>query len=151
MVIATQEPTLSPDLLDLCSVTIVHRFSSPAWYKMLEGHLAAALIGRQQKQKTALNSSDLFEQIVKLKTGEALLFCPTAAVEVIADDVGEVNGNSVTEVEMTGDSLPSIEKQSCSPTGYQNEKRVKELGSRYMRLKIRNRVTADGGRSILAD
>ncbi|KAL1859164.1 hypothetical protein Plec18170_002279 [Paecilomyces lecythidis] len=151
VLIATQEPTLSPDLLDLCNVTIVHRFSSPAWYKMLEGHLAAALIGKQQKQKTALNSSDLFEQIVKLKTGEALLFCPTAAVEVIADDVGEVNGNSVTEVDMTGGILPSIEKQSCSPTGYQNEKRVKELGSKYMRVKIRNRVTADGGRSILAD
>ncbi|THW04447.1 hypothetical protein D6D24_10537 [Aureobasidium pullulans] len=29
VVIATQEPTISPKLLDLCSITMVHRFTSP--------------------------------------------------------------------------------------------------------------------------
>ncbi|GAD92385.1 hypothetical protein MGYG_05822 [Paecilomyces variotii No. 5] len=152
VVIATQEPTLSPLLLDLCNVTIVHRFSSPAWYKMLEGHLAAALIGKQRQQKSGFNSGDLFEQIVRLKTGKALLFCPTAAVGVNVDDTGAVNGHTyVSEVDMTGCILPSIEKQSCSPAPHERGKKVKELGSRYIRLKIRNRITADGGRSILAD
>ncbi|KAJ9217610.1 hypothetical protein DTO166G4_792 [Paecilomyces variotii] len=150
VVIATQEPTLSPDLLDLCNVTIVHRFSSPAWYKMLEAHLAAALIGKQRQQRTTVDSGNLFDQIVKLKTGEALLFCPTAAVDVATDDTGEINGNrSASEVDMTGD-IPSI-AQPPSPVSGRSEKRVKELGSRYIRMKIRNRITADGGRSILAE
>lgn len=29
IIISTQEPTISPGLLDLCSITIVHRFASP--------------------------------------------------------------------------------------------------------------------------
>jgi len=37
--ISTQEPTISPALLDLCSITIVHRFSSPEWLKCLRQHL----------------------------------------------------------------------------------------------------------------
>lgn len=39
IIISTQEPTVSPRLLDLCSVTIVHRFSSPAWLQTLRSHL----------------------------------------------------------------------------------------------------------------
>ena len=42
VVIATQEPTLSPELLDLANVTFVHRFQSPAWYEILKKHLAGA-------------------------------------------------------------------------------------------------------------
>ena len=40
VVISTQEPTVSPRLLDLCSITIVHRFTSPDWMRTLRGHLA---------------------------------------------------------------------------------------------------------------
>ena len=29
VIVSTQEPTISTDLLNLCSVTIVHRFTSP--------------------------------------------------------------------------------------------------------------------------
>ena len=42
VIIATQEPTISPRLLDLCSFTLVHRFTSPDWLKVLRNHLAAA-------------------------------------------------------------------------------------------------------------
>jgi hypothetical protein len=35
VIISTQEPTVSPRLLDLCSVTIVHRFTSPGQYYFL--------------------------------------------------------------------------------------------------------------------
>ncbi len=38
-IIATHEPTVSP-ALELCSVTIVHRFSSPAWLRTLREYLA---------------------------------------------------------------------------------------------------------------
>lgn len=42
VLIATQEPTISPELLVLCNVTIVHRFTSPAWYRAIEKHIAGA-------------------------------------------------------------------------------------------------------------
>ena len=42
--LATQEPTISPRLLDLCSFTLVYRFTSPDWLKVLKTHLVAALL-----------------------------------------------------------------------------------------------------------
>ncbi|KAN0074166.1 hypothetical protein V8E54_008103 [Elaphomyces granulatus] len=135
VVIATQEPTLSPSLLDLSNVTIVHRFTSPAWYKILEGHLAAALIGKRkesrkkQEDDSGYQRVDLFEQIVHLGTGEALVFCPTALLDVVPSDVADANGIRDTE---TYDEV------------------VQELGARYIKMKVRNRLTTDGGQSILS-
>jgi hypothetical protein len=71
VIIATQEPTLSPNLLDLCNVTIVHRFTSLAWFKMLEGHLAGAVIGVSNNERSKYSSENLFSKIVQLRTGEA--------------------------------------------------------------------------------
>ncbi|KAG8664538.1 uncharacterized protein FPOAC1_013319 [Fusarium poae] len=34
VIISTQEPTVSPRLLDLCSTVIVHRFTSPTWFQL---------------------------------------------------------------------------------------------------------------------
>ncbi|KAI4599519.1 hypothetical protein KJ359_001963 [Pestalotiopsis sp. 9143b] len=76
VIIATQEPTLSPDLIDLCNATFVHRFLSPRWYEVLKKHLAAA---RDQEYRA---SGSLLETIVTLRTGEALLFCPTAQLDL---------------------------------------------------------------------
>lgn len=74
-IIATQEPTLSPQLLDLCNVSIIHRFNSPAWYKMLSEHLASVRL-------TDKHQEDLFETILSLKIGQALVFCPTALLDI---------------------------------------------------------------------
>ncbi|RAL14125.1 uncharacterized protein BO97DRAFT_423042 [Aspergillus homomorphus CBS 101889] len=38
-IISTQEPTISPRLIDLCSMTIIHRFTSPEWYRTIEQHV----------------------------------------------------------------------------------------------------------------
>lgn len=80
----------------------MHRFTSPAWYKILEGHLAAALIGKRKESKKQEEDSgyqrvDLFEQIVHLGTGEALVFCPTALLDVVPSDVADANGIRDTE------------------------------------------------------
>ncbi|OQN96426.1 hypothetical protein B0A48_17482 [Cryoendolithus antarcticus] len=40
VIIATQEPPISEKLLDLCSVTIVHRFTPPEWLQTLKRHLS---------------------------------------------------------------------------------------------------------------
>ncbi|KAE8366116.1 hypothetical protein BDV27DRAFT_156197 [Aspergillus caelatus] len=53
-IISTQEPTISPRLIDLCSMTIIHRFTS----------LSECLDG--------------LHEIARLRTGEALVFAPSA-------------------------------------------------------------------------
>lgn len=107
IIVATQEPTLAPRLLDLCNVSIVHRFNSPAWFEVLRAHLAGAGSGTDQIHK------DLFEMIVGLGTGEALIFCPSALFDV-------------------------------------QDSEIQSLTNAFVRVRIRKRVTADGGRSILA-
>ncbi|KAL1629928.1 hypothetical protein SLS54_000786 [Diplodia seriata] len=80
IIVATQEPTVSPRLLDLCSLTLVHRFSSPAWLAVLRQHLAglSAVAGRGEDEVRAL-----FEEIVTLGVGEGLVFAPSAMLRVV--------------------------------------------------------------------
>ncbi|KAH7101569.1 hypothetical protein BKA62DRAFT_770583 [Auriculariales sp. MPI-PUGE-AT-0066] len=102
VVIATQEPTVvPPTVLDLASFVMCHRFSSPAWCQHLARHVSA---GRDE----------WFEEVMKLDTGEALVFSPA----------------SLTGVDERGNVTP--------------------LGRDNMRLRIRPRLTGDGGASIMA-
>lgn len=121
ILVSTQEPTISPALLDLCSMTIIHRFTSPWWLKALKSHVAfpddeprAAL------QDDQLISKDLFGKIVSLRTGEALIFSPTAMI------------------------APEDGKQD-------SQDRRSVLGRNYIKVKVRARLSADGGMSIIAD
>ena len=116
VIIATQEPTISPKLLDLSSMTIVHRFTSTAWHEALKSHLAA-MSSKGEASKGGVR--DNLNQIVKLNTGEAFIFSPSAMLGVDDQD-----GNG-------------------SP-------RMVKMGIRYIKVRVRNRTTADGGRSILA-
>lgn len=70
-------------------------------------------------------AGDIFSTIVKLRTGEALLFSPTAKLDVVTKDL---------EIESAKVALPTF------PT----------LGDSYIKLRIRNRLTADGGKDIMA-
>ncbi|KAJ7752978.1 hypothetical protein B0H16DRAFT_1279894, partial [Mycena metata] len=91
VVIATQEPTVIPStILDLASVIICHRFSSPAWCTHLARH------------------------VMMLATGDALVFSPATAVAV------DKNGG------------------------------VLLLGRDCLKLRVRPRLTFDGGASLLA-
>ncbi|KAJ5788524.1 hypothetical protein N7457_003514 [Penicillium paradoxum] len=130
ILISTQEPTISSDLLSLCSVTIVHRFSSPAWLRALQGHVAAAALGAQSDQKASANNEEypgdlevpgkfaLFHRIVNLRVGEALLLSPSAM-------------------------LGTTTETTRSP-------QLNKLGSGYMVIKIRDRLTEDGGKSVVS-
>ncbi|RYP09960.1 hypothetical protein DL765_008274 [Monosporascus sp. GIB2] len=115
VVIATQEPTLSPELIALANATFVHRFLSPSWYDVLKRHLAGA-----DKQDPGSQNS-LFRTIVGLRTGQALLFCPTALMDVV-------------------DGSP----------GGGGAKWARPLNDGYINIRIRKRLTADGGKSIMA-
>jgi hypothetical protein len=121
VIIATQEPTISPKLLSLSTMTIVHRFTSPEWLNTLKSHLAGVSPfedGRSLKH--------IFKQIVGLEAGEALLFCPNAMVGFEDVSFSENEGG--------------LSK---------NKLRGKKLGTGYMKIRARRRLTADGGRSIM--
>lgn len=116
VIIATQEPTISPSLLDLSSMTIVHRFTSPAWLAALKSHLAAV---SSEGEGSKRGAQEIFKQIVDLGAGQALVFSPSAMLGVDdQDDHGRA--------------------------------RMLKLGIRYIKVLVRKRMTADGGRSILA-
>lgn len=76
VVISTQEPTISEKLLDLCSVSIVHQFKSPAWFQAIRAHLggASGLLNTTEEQ------ASMFENIVKLGVGESHVFAPEAFI-----------------------------------------------------------------------
>lgn len=145
VVIATQEPTVSPKLLDLCSVTIVHRFTSPGWFAVLRKHLAGLNTVARVMEEVAGGDSDndengdgkpggyegvkamcfdvagrdaatdIFAQVVRLRVGEALLFAPSAVLGVAEDF------------------------------------RPKKLNHGVLKIRVRKRLTADGGKSIMAE
>lgn len=152
VVISTQEPTVSPKLLDLCSITIVHRFTSPDWMKTLRGHLAGGdddrnkgkrhagfkkqnVADRLTQKQAAKNEAHEaverhFDNIVKLRVGEALLFAPSAAVGVeMAESTEDANGSS-------------------SGTGAGMS--IKRLGHHVIKIRVRSRITTDGGGTIMA-
>lgn len=116
VIIATQEPTISPALLDLSSMMIVHRFTSPSWLAALKSHLAGVSSDGDASKRDVVET---FKRIVNLEAGEALLFSPSA---------------------MTG---PETE-------GGHRGLRMQKLGTGYLKVRVRKRLTADGGRSILA-
>ncbi|KAI1394743.1 hypothetical protein F4819DRAFT_480727, partial [Hypoxylon fuscum] len=135
VIIATQEPTISPKLLDLCSVTIVHRFTSPDWLNALRRHLAGVSIVRRLQDKVdgtddeteqladtvkalSIDDSDpttaMFAHIVQLRVGEALLSAPSAVL-----GLGGSSG-------------------------------IRKLNHGVLKVRIRRRVTEDGGKSEMA-
>ncbi|KAJ5751469.1 uncharacterized protein N7511_008434 [Penicillium nucicola] len=128
ILVSTQEPTISSDLLSLCSVAIVHRFSSPAWAHTLQAHVAAAALSLQStKENQAHHEQEplgtptkhsIFHRIVHLQVGEALLFSPSAVISVAAKRDRSLD--------------------------------VIRLGSGYMTIKIRDRLTEDGGKSVIS-
>ena len=127
VIISTQEPTISKELLNLCSTTIVHRFTSPEWLQALQGHLAAAatklLTDRPAEtfqticENEARDAPSIFSKIVHLQVGEALLFSPSAIIGS-KDKEGKFG--------------------------------VDHLGPNFLTIKIRSRLTLDGGKSVLS-
>ena len=86
VIIATQEPTVSEKLLDLCTTSIIHRFTSPAWFSAIQNHLGAAskLVSSVSEQHA------MFNRIMNLKVGESLVFAPSAFL-CLAEPGGEVS------------------------------------------------------------
>jgi hypothetical protein len=100
VVIATQEPSINTQLLDLCSITMVHRCTSPAWFTILKQHIAALYLNSLASPSETANDQTVddkmvFHDIVRLKLGESLLFSPSAAVRVAQEELGRMEGSYV--------------------------------------------------------
>ncbi|KAF8331261.1 hypothetical protein F5887DRAFT_998620 [Amanita rubescens] len=70
VLVSTQEPTVIPPvILDLCTVMVLHRFSSPEWWEHIKRHVSAQI-----------STEDVFEKIVGLKTGQAMVLAPSGLI-----------------------------------------------------------------------
>ncbi|KAI5124461.1 hypothetical protein M0805_008344 [Coniferiporia weirii] len=106
VVISTQEPTVVPStVMDLCSIILLHRFSSLAWWEHVMRHVSADF-----------SESDAFDRIVKLNTGEAIILCPSGLK---------------------------------TRKGKADQYIVEPFGRSFLHGRIRQRVTEDGGKSVL--
>ncbi|KAF7983955.1 hypothetical protein HWV62_18376 [Athelia sp. TMB] len=57
VIISTQEPTIiPPTVFDLCTIAIMHRFSSPTWWKALSAHVSADI-----------SSDEAFDKVLRLQ------------------------------------------------------------------------------------
>ena len=74
---------------------------------------------------TADPTLELFSRIIQLKVGEALVFAPSAVMSI------QKNNNDRTEPNGAGVSF-------------------KRLGHEVLKVRIRTRLTTDGGKSIMA-
>jgi DNA helicase HerA-like ATPase len=90
VIISTQEPTISPRLIDLCSITVIHRFSSPEWFDVLRRHIFIL----DEQRGNGGGKAELFKRIRNLGTGEALVFAPSA---VVREEEGEEEWRKVSE------------------------------------------------------
>ncbi|EUC42080.1 hypothetical protein COCMIDRAFT_104473 [Bipolaris oryzae ATCC 44560] len=104
VIVSTQEPTLLADLIALCSVTIIHRFSSPEWFSAIRRHIPI----------TEENRDDLMRRIESLKTGRAIIYSPSAVLGL--DEYGKLIMGT----------------------------------SKMINVRIRRRLTSDGGQSVVA-
>lgn len=155
VVISTQEPTVSPRLLDLCSVTMVHRFTSPEWLRALRRHLAgveeatgmlARAAGGPGSGSSASSDSGVDDVLNGL----------VDAVETL--DLKE-RGATIGRKQATSSLFAQIvelrvgEALVFSPNavvGVSGEGAARKLGSGMIKVRVRHRVTEDGGRSVMA-
>ncbi|KAB8291623.1 hypothetical protein EYC80_006423 [Monilinia laxa] len=176
--ISTQEPTINPALIDLCSMTIVHRFSSPEWLRVLRRHLAA--LGNSacnSEDDDNLIKGDLLSEIVRLRVGEALLFAPEAIINASVDNCEErrslpekrslelLRGAAVEklmrdwgrdvvedggEIKSSDENGTKEEDVARKLSNGNNVQAFQKLGTGYIKMKVRDRLTNDGGRSVIA-
>lgn len=135
--------------VDLCSIVIAHRFSSPKWLHHLSNHVPAAET-RFDELLSKVRSrfhyfcllSERLSQIVTLPTGQAIVFAPNGlGLRNVIDPpapAGRRFGNKPQKRQTT-------QKKATSKPGV-----VAPFGQGYIHVQSRLRVTSDGGRSILA-
>ncbi|KAJ4421458.1 hypothetical protein N0V82_003722 [Gnomoniopsis sp. IMI 355080] len=169
IIVSTQEPTVSPKLLDLCSITLVHRFTSPEWLKALQKHLAgvssssrmiaqaasaAAAAATEEEEEDGGNSCSGDEVVQGVSSADSGVDGLTGVLETLTI---KAQGNTEQEAAMSmfGQivQLRVGEALLFAPNALldiQSGVQPKRLGNGVLKVRIRARVTEDGGRSVMA-
>jgi hypothetical protein len=66
-----RQPSINTQLLDLCSITMVHRCTSPAWFKVLKQYVAALYLNLPTPSEEA---SDIDGGMAELLQSDKALF-----------------------------------------------------------------------------
>ena len=136
LVVGTQSPrALAPELLELVTVAVIHRFHSNDWFSYL-------------KVKVPLENG-AWDRLLKLRPGEALVFASRHQIGVterVATGGGAENDSSGG-----GNQIDTALLDSTSAA--QSSKDVMPMSSPFGRnifeMKIRPRLTADVGASLV--
>ncbi|KAF3165730.1 hypothetical protein TWF751_008997 [Orbilia oligospora] len=119
-IVSTQDPFIHPELMELSSMVIFHRFDIPRWFEEIRKH-----VGFQTKAQAPEPSqnvwgeelqkveADIFEKIKGLDTGEACIYCP----------------------------------QLVTPENSWGVSTLKKFGNGVFKVMIRQKITIDGGAS----
>jgi hypothetical protein len=132
LVVGTQSPlALVPELLELVTVAVIHRFHSKDWFSYL-------------KVKIPLESA-AWDRLLDLNPGEALVFASRHQIGV--SDNGEDGGTAEGEGEDESDTA-SLYSDNIARTARHAPKPL-PLGRNIFKIKIRPRITADVGSSAV--
>jgi len=134
VVISTQtcalEPTVVPPvLLDLCSIVILHRFSSPTWWEHIIKHVPADF-----------TANDAFDKVVRL---------PVLVLSDVLSSPAELVRQTGQAMVLAPSALGMFTNPDNGSSSSVSQKILAQFGRRYMIMKTRRRVTKDGGASIL--
>jgi len=157
IIVATQEPSIGTELLNLCSVTVVHRFTSPEWLRTLSKHLAGVyMVSRLEGNEAVAESSSFADD--------------ASACWVDGDREKRVN-NGVKTMRLAGRrpelalleqivSLRIGEALLFAPSAVlsvaqgahpRDETKIQRLGHDIIKMRTRLRITEDGGKSLMAE
>lgn len=117
--ISTQEPTVIPHaILDLTSILIIHRFSSPTWAHHLSQHISI----NQSPQDS--DPTTLISRLTRLRVGEAMIVAPSGLGIQTLDPLHQ-------NLETGSKALPTL----------------MPFSNGFLIARTRRRLTLDGGSS----
>lgn len=93
VVVSTQEPTLRPELLQLSSIFIMHRFDDVGWLDYIQKY-------KKFSDKHLMKGTTHLETIRSLDIGECCVYCPTAVSVYNTNDGFDVLRNTGDELKI---------------------------------------------------
>ncbi|TGO45426.1 hypothetical protein BOTNAR_0670g00010 [Botryotinia narcissicola] len=122
--------------------------------KCLRSHVAALHNSGSNSQDDESMRMNVFKEIVTLRVGEALLFAPEAVIHKDCDRISLSPGNESSTTLISGNSNNNVsekgKEKAIERDDDNDEQTLRKLGTDYVKIKVRARLTSDGGRSVLA-
>ena len=136
LVVGTQSPrALAPELLELVTVAVIHQLHSNDWFSYL-------------KVKVPLEKG-AWDRLLKLRPGEALVFASRHQIGV--SDRVDTGGGAENDSGSDGDQIDTalLDSTSAAPSSKDVMPMSSPFGRNIFEMKIRPRLTADVGASLV--